>query len=327
MNKTTHLSVNYKQFKKKQKQWIHCFSSKDRHSILNQIYYMVWNAAVFKVINEARRIATNNRQKQVELNGMLYRFIDRCFFDSQLLAVRRLCDPHPIEGPEGVFSLISLINDMKQHIGLMTRANFFTDEGVEYNIEIIRQKEWEYIREHLKNVSGALWIPKDLESNRIEQRHNEIDILTGADMVHRSTNDTVSINILNFLINKVKFATEKIKLRVDQNIAHAASPKSRQYKNSDEISLTLDCLWESHKTICQVANFIDMYLLSRVSHSFLATPQYNYLKYIDNPLVNTAQVELISDAWHKFHRETDSWRSWSISNLKEEMKEYLQTKD
>jgi hypothetical protein len=208
---------------------------------------------------------------------------------------------------------------MKKHIGLMTRANFFADEGLEYDIETIRQKEWEYFQKHTKNGSGALWIPKDVNSHRVEQRHNEIDALTNVNKEQRSPNDTVSVDILNFLIDKVTHSTDNIKLRVDKYIAHAASPESRQVINADEISLTLNCLWESHRIICQVANFLDMYLLSRTSHTFLPTPQYDHLEFIDKPLVSSEQVELISNTWHKFYRETESWGSWGIESLKKEM--------
>ncbi len=318
--------MSLEQFKEKRKQWIFCFSGDERHSIIRQIYNMVWNAAVFKVINEARRIATKNGQKQAELNGMLHRFIDRCFFDSQLLAVRRLCDLYPFEGSKGVFSLVSLIDDMKKHIELMTRANFFADEGLEYDIETIRQKEWKYFRKHTKNGSGALWIPNDVDSHSVEQRHNELDALTNVNKEQRSPNDTVSVDMLNFLIDKVTHSTDNIKLRVDKYIAHAASPESRQVINADEISLTLNCLWESHRIICQVANFLDMYLLSRTSHIFLPTPQYDHFEFIENPLVSAEQVELVSNAWHEFHCETESWGSWGITNLKEEMVTHVQAK-
>ena len=311
-------------FKEKRKQWIHCFSGDDRHSIINQISNMVWNAAVFKVINESRRIVTDNGQKQAEMNGMLHRFIDRCFFDSQLLSVRRLCDPGSVVGSDGVFSLVSLMNDMKQHVHLMTRENFFKDEKLEYDIEAIRQKEMEYFREHTKNGTGALWIPNEVDSHSVERRHREIDDLTGTDEANRNPNDAVSANLLEFLIKKVKQDTQNIKLRVDQNVAHAASPQSRQYKNSDGVSLTLNCLWESHRIICQVANFIDMYLLSRASHSFLPTPQYDHLEFIDKSFISTEQIETISNAWHEFHRETDSWGSWGLADVKEEMSKFSQ---
>lgn len=309
------MSANLKRFKEKRKQWIHCFSGDDRHSIINQISNLVWNAAVFKVINEARRIATDNGQKQAEMNGMLHRFIDRCFFDSQLLSVRRICDPGPVVGTEGVFSLVSLMDDMKRHIALMTRENFFIDEELEYSIEKIHQKEMDYFRENTKNGTGALWIPKEVDIYNVEIRHKEIDRLSGVSEDARNPEDTVSLEILAVLIKKVKTATENIKLRVDQTIAHAASPDSRQYKKSDEISLTLNCLWESHHIICQVANFIDMYLLSRASHSFLPTPQYNHLEFIDKSFIETGHLEVMSNVWHEFHRETDGWGAWGLSDL------------
>ena len=213
---------------------------------------------------------------------------------------------------------------MKRNATLMTRGNFFADEGLEYDVDVIRRKESEYFNEHTKNGTGALWIPKELDARGIERRHEEIDMLTGTNKEQRSPSDTVLVKILDFLIEKIKLTSENIKLRVDQNVAHAASPESRQDAKSEETSVTLGYLWDSHKTICQVGNFIDVYLLSRANHTFMPTPQYDHLEFIDKPLVLTENIELISDAWHEFHRETDSWGDWGPGNLKEEMDSVLQ---
>ena len=66
-----------------------------------------------------------------------------------------------------------------------------------------------------------------------------------------------------------------------------------------------------------------MYLLSRASHSFLPTPQYDHLEFIDKSFIEAEQIEAISNAWHEFHRETDGWGSWGLSDVKEEMDEEL----
>jgi hypothetical protein len=60
-------------------------------------------------------------------------------------------------------------------------------------------------------------------------------------------------------------------------------------------------------------------MLSRASHSFLPVPQYDHLEFIDKPLVSTVGVEVLSKAWHEFHKETDSWGQWGIKDLQQEM--------
>ncbi len=307
------------QFKVKRESWIQCFSGKDRNSIFNQIYQMVWNAAVFKIINEARGVAPVNAKGQTEINGMLHRFMDRCFFDSQLLAIRRLTDSSPFDGPKGVFSLISLLNDMKANTSLITRENLFSAEGLEYDYEAIQQRQLAYALEQSKTGKNAYSIPAELDSHSVRLRHEQIDTLSGVEAEQRAPNDTVRNEIFDCLIKKINDVSENIGLHVNKYIAHSATPESREYDNADDVKITLGHLWDVHKVICQVANFTDVYLLSRTNHSFLPVPQYDHFEHIDKPLVSTGGVEVLSKAWHEFHKETDSWGLWGIKELQKEI--------
>lgn len=307
------------QIKVKRESWIQCFSGKDRNSILNQIYQMVWNAAVFKIINEARRVAPVNAKDQTEINGMLHRFMDRCFFDSQLLAIRRLTDSSPFDGPKGVFSLISLLNDMKANVSLITRENLFSAEGLEYDYEAIQQRQLVYALEQSKSGKNAYGIPAELVSHSVRLRHEQIDTLSGVEAEQRAPNDAVRNEIFDCLIKKIDDVSENIGLHVNKYIAHSATPESRKYDNADDIKITLGHLWDVHKVICQVANFTDVYLLSRTNHSFLPVPQYDHFEHIDKPLVSTEGVEVLRKAWHGFHEETDSWGLWGMKELQKEI--------
>lgn len=286
------------QFKAKRDSWIQCFSGKDRNSILNQIYQMVWNAAVFKVINEARRIAPVNATGQTEINGMLHRFMDRCFFDSQLLAIRRLTDSSSFDGPKGVFSLISLLNNMKANVSLITRESLFSVEGLEYDYEAIQQWQLAYA---------------------VRLRHEQIDTLSGIEAKQRTPNDTVRADIFDCLIKKIDGISENIGLHVNKYIAHSATPGSRECDKADDVKITLGHLWDAHKVICQVADSTDAYLLSRANHSFLPVPQYDHFEHIDKPLVSTEGIEVLSKAWREFHKETNSWGSWGMKELQKEI--------
>jgi len=309
------------QFKIKRETWIQCFSGKDRNSILNQIYQMVWNAAVFKAVNEARRIATVNSKGQTEINGMLHRFIDRCFFDSQFLAIRRLTDAaYELSDPKkGISSLVALLADMKANIPLLTRENLFLVDGLEYDYEAIQQRELAYTLEQSKKGSSAYWLPAELDSHSVKIRHEHIDSLCGVTPDQRKPIDIIKADIFDQLIMRVKKASEEVNVHVNKYIAHAATPESREYVKADEVTVTLGHLWDAHKVICQVANFVDIHMLSRASHSFLPVPQYDHLEFIDKSLVSTAGVEVLSKAWHEFHKETDSWGQWGIKDLRQEI--------
>ncbi len=311
-------------FQEKRQFWIECFSGQDNHAIIQQIYRMVWNAAVFKVINEARRIAPVDSKGQTEINGMLHQFMDRCFFDSQFLAIRRLTDTaYALEDPKkGIFSLVALLSDMKANVFLMTRENLFLVEDLEYDYEVIQKRELEYALEQSKSGKNACWTSFKGSSHDIRSRHEQIDALCGIGADQRKPSDIIRGEVFDYLIKRVNEASENVNLRVKKYIAHAATPESREYSKADEVLITLGHLWDVHKVICQVANFTDVYLLSRASHTFLPTPQYDQFQFIENPLLASENIEQLNNAWREFEKETESWKAWGLKQIQEEMRNF-----
>ncbi|MBF0572019.1 MAG: hypothetical protein HQL12_09150 [Candidatus Omnitrophica bacterium] len=298
--------------------WVACFSLKDRNSIINQVYQMVWNAAVFRLINEARRITPDNPQGHKEINGTLHYFIDECFFDSQLLAVRRLTDGYPLDGERGVFSLLSLLNDMKANASLMRRGNLFLVEGNEYDYEAIEHRALAYGLEQMKSGQRVIFTPPELDSHPMKLRHEQIDVLSGVKENQRTPNDCIREEIFDRLIKKIKSATNEIKVYVDKNIAHASTLESRAFYNAEQVSITLGYLWEAHKIICQVVHFINAYILFDGSGGFLATPQYDHLEFIDKSLVSKEGIDALGEVWQEFQKETTQWASWGLKDFQHE---------
>lgn len=308
------------QFKAKRELWIECLSGKDRNSIFNQIFDMVWNAAVFQVINEARKIAPENEEGQKEINGMLHYFIDECFFDSQFLTIRRLTDPaYELRHPKkGIFSLLALLNDMRQNIALFTRENLFVAEGLEYDYDVIEKRAQEFSAEQLRNGNRVYWTPRDLDSWPLKLRHEAIDGLSGVSAEQRKPSDVVRIKVLDYLIKSLKDASIDINLYATRYIAHLATPQSREGYKADGASITLGHLWDAHKVICQVANFVDSHMLTGSGHSFLAVPQFNNFEFIEKPLVSNSNIEVLNRAWDDFSKETSSWGSWGLKEFREQ---------
>lgn len=303
-------------FKSKRELWAKCFLPEDRNSIVQQAYQMIWNATVFRLINHARKMASEDSKGRKEISGTLHHFIDECFFDSQFSTIRRLTDLSALTGREGVFSLLALLKDMKANVTLMTRSHFFIAEGKEYDYEAVEKRSWEYRKKH--TTPGVPYcLPRELESDSLKYRHKQIDKLSGVGEDQRKPEDCISEKVFDHLIKKIEVAVEKINIHVNKNIAHAATPESRG--TTDQLSITLDDLWNAHKVICQAANFINSEILASGCGGFLPTPQFDHLKFLDKPLVTPAGIEILNNEWQEFNKEADSWGHWGIKEIEQEM--------
>lgn len=309
----------FEQFKAKHALWKKCLDGEDRNSVFNQIHMMIWNAAVFNVINEARKITPTDAKGRKELNGMVHIFMDRCFVDSQFLRIRRLVDEEGIYGTKGVFSLVSLLKDMKANVALVTRKNLFLIDGMEYDYEAVEKKELAFMDEQLKSGRSSYWLPNELNSFSVKRRHELMDFLSRVSPNERSTDDTIHPQFFGYLIKKIKKASKDITLFVNKFVAHSASLESREQGNADDVKITFDHLRDANKVICQVANFVDVSLISRASHSFMPTPQFDPFKFIDKILVSADGVEALSKAWQEFQKETEQWGHWGIKDIQNEM--------
>lgn len=276
-------SPNIEMFREKRVEWIECLKGGDRNSIVNQIGRMLWNAAAFSVINEAVNLA-KSKSGQVRLNAMTLELIRSCFFESQILAIRRLGDEYALEDSRGVYSLVALIHDMKKHSALLTRENLSRTELGERS-----------------------------DFNRI------VDILAGVTEEAGSPCDIVRSEYFDFLERQLTESLSKIKDVANKHIAHPATPKSRRRIKQKVIELKQ--LLESCHVICKVANFLDAYFLTGATTDLFPTPQYNHLQYIENPLCTADQIPRLSDVWHGFHKEIRCDQAWSTSEIQSALSE------
>ena len=103
--------------------WVEVLAGNDQHSIRTQLSRMAWDAAAFESLDRARATLGTDGGGKPLLNGMLHDLIDQGFFATQLLAIRRLVDDDGLYKDRGVWSLVSLIKDMRKNSGLLTRQD------------------------------------------------------------------------------------------------------------------------------------------------------------------------------------------------------------
>ena len=311
-------SQEYAAFKERRKLWIECLSGEDRNSIIQQIQGMIWDAATFNVVNEARKLARPKKGGGVQLNGLVHGLINRGFVASQTLALRRLVDGSELEGKRGVYSLVALLQDMGKNAHLLTRAHLFAAQ----DLPMEGHAALHCVLEDQAATPSEPADPRmadDLTLMRMERRHEAMDRLAGVDERTRTWQDAVRKGVFLLLKDKVMKACADAKKYVDKFVAHAATPYSRRKVNADAIALTLDHLGHAHKTICEVVNFIDAYLLSGNNPGFLKVPQYNQFEYIERPLVSGRGIGRLGDVWQEYLRETEKWGESGLDKFEAEL--------
>jgi len=303
----------------KRKKWLEALSGEDRHSIIHQLTQMTWDAAAFRVVNEARRLAPRDPDGGVKLNGLMHSLLTRAFFVSHMAAVRRLRDDRwTLEGKRGVYSISALLKDMLEHQELLTREAIFAAEGLEYDYEPVRQRFEEYSRKQREAGKQAFSVPSELWWHKHEYRHEQFDCLAGVAPQDRRPRDMVRESVFRNLKEKVGGATEEVVTHVNKYIAHSAAPESRSLVNADEAGLTLSHLWDAHQHLCEVAGFLAICVLGDSCPSFLPGPQYDQFRHIERPLIESSQVGLLGDLWDKFDRESDAWSQWGLDQYEKE---------
>lgn len=307
----------------KRPQWLEVLSGKDRHSIINQLTEMTWNAAVYQIVNEARRLAPTDSNGGVQLNGTLHGFIDHCFFTSHMAAVRRLSDTCPLEGKRGVYSLAGLLDDMKLNRELLTREAIFSVEKRPYDYEHIRQRSLEYDQERIASGEQAYCVPQELRWENHERRHKNIDRLSDTLSESRQPGDIIIEDVFNNLRQKADSACEKVVTHVTQFIAHAGSPESRRNVQVSKWSMTLDHLWKAHRSLCEVASFIAIVILGDSCPGFLPIPQFNQFEHIERGLVTLCDLPTLQKIWQDLDREYHNWSQWTLEDYEREFSQQV----
>lgn len=300
-------------FTSKRNEWLEHFAGEDENSITSQLYNLVWYASAFRVIKESRSLVKND-SGEYEMNGMIHNFIDNCFVEYQIIAIRRLLD----RDRKRTYSLYSLLLDMEANHHLITRHNYFKVFKIEYDVEKIKKQHDKYMEEHASSGGGVIWMPPDLIYHRSEQMHDRFDKMSNTNKTARKLTDKVPPLFFEKLRDKLDELRE-IEVYANNFVAHIASPDNRSKCNVDEIKITIEKIWEAHEVICKVATLTGKLFLDGLG-GFLGTTQFDQFEYIDRPFVEAVNIDKLKDVWNSYLDETESWAYFDIDNYNDFIK-------
>jgi len=262
--------------------------------VSNQRRNMLWNDAIFRTFNEARRLTISRRSDALGFNKPLVDLIDNEFVDSQVMAIRRLTDPNFYDPKKAVLSLPRLIEDMHANIDIFTRENYISYDGSKYNGSSYGTHE-----------QRLYW----------KLKQEIFDRLSNVSPSDRSRVDRVHKNVFKSLKKKLKIC-DNLRTYANKFIAHAADPKGRLKLTSRQKKITLNNLDRCYRAIICVGSFIGGIILYEESHSIgqVETPLVNLLKNLDKPMVSQDDFANLQDYWHSRVHEIGLWNQdpWAI---------------
>jgi hypothetical protein len=294
--------------------WIDCLKGEDPNWIFRQIYRMIWDAAIFRLVWQSRQITLQSHPLSPPINPHFHSFLDTNFFTSQAASIRRLADKsrYGLHGEKGIFSLYALVEDISARRLELTREEFFRLRKLPYHYRNIQEKQKEYIFDQIRKGATGFWIPPELDHEPIAEAHATFDRLCGNIPHDRTPQDIISEKVfirLNEKLSTTKYVTDY----VDKFIAHSATPESRlKYNVVDE--LTLKHIWDAHKTLYVVAEFLSGILYSE-DQIPLAWEPSNLFIYWDAPLIDSDDLSQLVSVFERYRQETDKWRLEGVDEL------------
>ncbi|MDP2159004.1 MAG: hypothetical protein Q8K02_00850 [Flavobacterium sp.] len=291
------------------KNWIDCLIGDDRNSIFQQINLMIWDTSIFRVIVASRKKLVEKNLEGPEINGALHSFIDRNYFQTQCLYIRRIIDPpYAIRGEKGVFSLGALIKDLKNYRSELNREKFLFLLGKPYDYSEIQKKENEYLKTHHNCI-----VPSEYDWWPIEEAHRFFDRLSGVPRTERSPENVISEHVFSRLEEKLK-SCESIFHHVNKYIAHSSTPESRKSINPKESGISFNQIWAAQKIVFEVADFLSTALFS-TGHMALPIENHNFYQYWEKPMFESDEIGLVRATYKAYSEETKKWSEKAIDNI------------
>ena len=270
-------------FKKKWSKWREAFNGDIQQSIYNQIAYMLLEFLTWKTISEGRGLVADESGGEYIINGMTHHFIDRSYVDSQAMQIRKLVDGAPLTGNKSVYSLLSVLNHMKDCAHLITSENICFAEEIPMTTDEITKR---------------------LELYRGKKRDEG---LCGVPLKNRSPADKLR-DILGTIESDLTVGVVgKVKNYVDKHVAHAATPESITVSGMPlSPDLTFADINSARNAICK--GFVDLGNILYGTTQFQLIPFIPGDKFeaIDKPLVRKQDVETLRGKRKEWESEINS---------------------
>ncbi len=288
-------------YRDKRAQWVAWLDEDEHHAIWQTISAMVWADVSFRTISH---IAMNDLNSALR-NTLVAEHIIHGHVANQVLAIRRLLD-----NGRGVISLRRLLLDMRSNFHLFTRENCVCYDGLPYDYEALREKD--YARRLAKSggKSAAFWVATKGPDGwgGSDRAHKHFDKMAGVHPQDRNRLDRLPKSLLDAVGSWLEHtdANELAKWS-DNYLAHAGSLASRQRINEAEI--TNNKITAALKCIARATEALSADILCHAgrTNALMPTPQFDQFEGLDQPLMKIEAEEDARETWNNLTDERDAF--------------------
>ncbi len=234
---------------------------------------------------------------------MLHWFIDRNFVISAYMAIRRLLDQR-----DDVISLQRLVDVMDKNRYMLTRQNYA--KKFDYYSNLSKYKNL-YLKKISENAScykqsDEIELSEEadtfvLKYEKSEKFHDRFDKLCNKEASNRDALDEISGDVFDEIRKKLETCKNLIKVPANKVFAHTDKKKF-----SEDIVIEYEDIYNANKILAYVVNYIALNLLGDYSISMLPRPPKDWLKYMNQPLIQEQHYNDIHNLWNEYSKELNS---------------------
>jgi hypothetical protein len=280
----------YRTFRRKCLEYLRGDSST---SVMNQVYHLAWQTAVFRTLNEARRLEPNRM-----VNGAMWELLTEGYANIMTLGIRRLVDDDPRTD-----SVWNVIVQIERRPELLRREHFVCFDGLPYDYARVlraRVNAGDFGEGKVRYVPTAgpeAWGMSQL-------MHEAFDALAGYPERRRRL-DIVDSEILRKLKKKLADASvQAVKTMADRVVAHA----ERVEEDDPLPTITYETIDTALRHIVGAASFLSSHFLYDTAFgSVVPVPQFNVLEALDQPWVTPDNLPALHEHWHQISAAMGEW--------------------
>jgi hypothetical protein len=290
--------------------WRRAFEE-DENAVVPTLVTYAWNHAVFMTVVKAVELAPVDAKGEKPLNFTVLNLLRSSYWGSAILSIRRLVDTGPLNGPRGVSSLRSILEDIRACRARLTRRVYLEEiSELAYDDAEVDRRYCEYLLAQGPGV--AVWVPPEFHVEPIVHRHEEFDFLSGVARDARTPNDLIDPSVFDRLAARLS-RVDAIADHATVYFAHASTKESREGRELATFGPTdaKDAL----RILVETAELIGRWFLYRNVGDVLPTPQFDPFAHLDRPLLRSDDAPEMHAQWDAFAAETAQWAQLDDAEL------------
>jgi hypothetical protein len=276
----------------------------EEHSIWEQMVTLFWRDASYRLFNEARRTASDERPNAA-ISGLLGEFLDAAYILFEVTAISRLTDPPSSEPERGLVSLPTILQLLRDNRELITREMFVAFDGSPYDPTPPMTTE---------RFTEVRWVAREPWDDS-EQRHLLFDRLSRRSPDRRKRSDLVHSKVLTMLERKLAIPTiRSIRSHRNKVISHAADRASRT--GLTPLGLSMASIDEAHLALLQVTETLATALTGEILIGGpVPQPQFDFLEKIDLPFAFRDDLGELEAYFFSHLRVREDWSRDAVSTV------------